>query len=53
VWYNAIVSDAPKNQDFLYSSNAWVDVRDVALGHVLGLQKEAAAGERIVICSGM
>ena len=30
----------------------WIDVRDVALAHVLALQKEGAGGERIIISSG-
>ena len=30
----------------------WIDVRDVALAHVLALQKEEAGGERIIISSG-
>ena len=36
----------------LLDSNAWVDVRDVALAHVLALKKPDAGGERIVVCSG-
>ena len=30
----------------------WVDVRDIALAHVLSLQKDEAAGERLLICGG-
>ncbi|KAK7002479.1 D-lactaldehyde dehydrogenase [Favolaschia claudopus] len=33
-------------------SGSWVDVRDIALAHVLGLQKEEAGGERIIISAG-
>jgi hypothetical protein len=33
-------------------SSGWVDVRDVALAHVKALQKEAAGGERIIVCGG-
>ncbi|KAF5347603.1 hypothetical protein D9756_010684 [Leucocoprinus leucothites] len=51
-WYDAIVSGGPKTQEFLYTSNSWVDVRDTALGHILALQKQEAAGERIIVCSG-
>jgi nucleoside-diphosphate-sugar epimerase len=53
LFYDVIVSDEPKAQELLSYSNSWADVRDIALGHVLALQKEAAAGERIIICSGM
>jgi len=51
-WYDAVVSDAPKTKEFLSTSNSWVDVRDAALAHVLALQKQEAAGERIIVCSG-
>ncbi|KAF9442585.1 hypothetical protein P691DRAFT_779323 [Macrolepiota fuliginosa MF-IS2] len=51
-WYNVIVADGPKSQELSYTSNAWVDVRDAALAHVLALQKEAAGGERIVFSAG-
>ncbi|KAF9442584.1 D-lactaldehyde dehydrogenase [Macrolepiota fuliginosa MF-IS2] len=51
-WYDAVVADGPKSQELSYTSNAWVDVRDAALAHVLALQKEAAGGERIVVSAG-
>ncbi|KZO90232.1 NAD-binding protein [Calocera viscosa TUFC12733] len=55
-----------KAQSFLYShleqqkladtlgdaAGAWADVRDVALGHILSLQKEGAAGKRLIISAG-
>ena len=34
------------------SSGEWVDVRDVALAHVLAIQTEAAAGRRIIVSAG-
>ena len=42
----------PKPKDELLASNSWVDVRDVALGHVLALERPAAGGERIVVAGG-
>ncbi|KXN81604.1 NADPH-dependent methylglyoxal reductase GRE2 [Leucoagaricus sp. SymC.cos] len=51
-WYDVIVGDGPKTQELFYASNSWVDVRDTALGHLLAIQTEAAAGERIIISSG-
>lgn len=51
-WYDAVVSDAPKTKEFLCGSNSWIDVRDAALAHVLALQKQEAAGERVIVCSG-
>lgn len=47
-----MVGDGSKKQELLYTSNAWVDVRDTALGHILALQKEAAGGERIIVSGG-
>ncbi|KZT58723.1 NAD(P)-binding protein [Calocera cornea HHB12733] len=49
--YQAVVN--PKTGDELYAyAGNWVDVRDVALAHVLALQKEAAGGERIIVSAG-
>jgi nucleoside-diphosphate-sugar epimerase len=33
-------------------SSAWVDVRDLALAHILALQKEDAGGKRLLVCAG-
>jgi hypothetical protein len=51
--YDALVDPSPKSEEFLYSSSAWVDVRDLALAHVLALQKKDAGGERIIVSAGM
>jgi nucleoside-diphosphate-sugar epimerase len=50
-WGNAL-SDAPKTKEQLGQSTIWVDVRDLAEGHVLALEKEKAGGERIFISAG-
>ena len=47
-----VVADSPKTKETLSESDSWVDVRDAALAHVLGLEKEAAGGERIITSSG-
>uniref|UniRef100_A0A8H7Y8V9 NAD-dependent epimerase/dehydratase domain-containing protein n=1 Tax=Psilocybe cubensis TaxID=181762 RepID=A0A8H7Y8V9_PSICU len=48
-WYNAVLSEPPESKAFLIAeSNAWADVRDVALAHVLALEKPDAGGERII-----
>jgi len=47
-----VVTDSPKTKEALLGSTCWVDVRDVALGHVLALEKEAAGGERIINTAG-
>lgn len=30
----------------------WIDVRDIALAHVLALEKEAASGQRFITSTG-
>ncbi|KDQ65078.1 hypothetical protein JAAARDRAFT_28742 [Jaapia argillacea MUCL 33604] len=32
--------------------STWVDVRDLALAHILALQKEQAGGNRFIVCAG-
>ena len=32
--------------------SGWIDVRDVALAHVLAMKKEAAGGQRIILSAG-
>ncbi|EAU83930.1 hypothetical protein CC1G_10335 [Coprinopsis cinerea okayama7 len=51
-WVNVISTDTPKTKEGLSFAASWVDVRDVAQGHVLALQKEAAGGERIILSEG-
>ncbi|KAJ3854684.1 D-lactaldehyde dehydrogenase [Lentinula lateritia] len=54
-WYNSVVrpdmGGKPLDQIALVG-NAWIDIRDVALAHVLALQKEKAGGERLIILEG-
>ena len=51
-WWNIVVEDGLKPKDKLSDSFAWVDVRDVALAHILALEKEEAGNERIIVCAG-
>ena len=32
--------------------SGWIDVRDVALAHVLAMEKDAAGGQRIILSAG-
>ena len=41
----------PKEQTFWADLN-WVDVRDVALAHVLAMEKVEAAGQRFIVSQG-
>lgn len=54
-WYNTVVRDdmGGKSADVLATGGTcWVDVRDVALAHVLMLEKEEAGGERFIVSAG-
>ncbi|KAF5312061.1 hypothetical protein D9619_003767 [Psilocybe cf. subviscida] len=51
-WWKVAVENTPKTKEFLSISNAWVDVRDTSLAHVLALETEKAGGERIITSSG-
>ena len=42
----------PKEKKLLRMPGAWVDVRDLADAHVLALEKENSAGERLFINAG-
>ncbi len=48
-----ITSVTPKSRKELLESNAWVDVRDVALGHALALERSEAGSERIIVAAGV
>ncbi|EFI27543.1 D-lactaldehyde dehydrogenase [Coprinopsis cinerea okayama7 len=51
-WDNVISVDSPKSWEALSFGASWVDVRDVALSHVLALEKEEAGGQRIILSEG-
>ncbi|KAK7472032.1 hypothetical protein VKT23_000143 [Stygiomarasmius scandens] len=54
-WYETIVTGARDPEAGAAGNKAgseWVDVRDLAEAHVRALQKEEAAGERIIISGG-
>ena len=52
MWIDRVISTSPKTNQELLESNAWVDVRDVALAHALALEKPDAGGERIIVSAG-
>ena len=47
-FYDVIFDNLPKEQTFLADLN-WVDVRDVALAHVLAMERVEAAGQRFLV----
>lgn len=52
MWYNTVVVDKTSSKEFFSGPQAWVDVRDLALAHVLSLETPEAGGERILISAG-
>lgn len=50
--YDAVVAGKLSNEALTSASNCWIDVRDVAVAHVLATEKEAAGGERMIIAGG-
>ncbi|KAJ3786733.1 D-lactaldehyde dehydrogenase [Lentinula aff. detonsa] len=54
-WYNSVVRPdmGGKTIEAITTiGGGWVDVRDIALAHVLALQKQEAGGERLLISKG-
>ncbi|KAH6904342.1 D-lactaldehyde dehydrogenase [Coprinopsis sp. MPI-PUGE-AT-0042] len=51
-WWKHVLSDGPKTKEDLADGFTWVDVRNMAEGHVVALEKEEAKGQRIVISAG-
>ena len=51
-WYNHVIKSTSCGRDAPTSVSAWVDVRDLALAHVIALEQEEAGGERISVSAG-
>ncbi|KAH6904344.1 D-lactaldehyde dehydrogenase [Coprinopsis sp. MPI-PUGE-AT-0042] len=52
MWWQHVLSEGPKPKETLGAGLSWVDVRDLAEGHVAALEKEEAKGQRIIISAG-
>jgi nucleoside-diphosphate-sugar epimerase len=53
LFYSFVVASGEKGtQELRTNGNCWVDVRDIAHAHVLALQKEEAANERLIVSAG-
>lgn len=50
--YDAVVAGKLSNEALASASNCWIDVRDLAVAHVLAAEKEAAGGERMIVAAG-
>jgi hypothetical protein len=50
-WYKAIFGQI-SDEELAKFGSCWVDVRDLALAHVLALEKEEAYGQRIIVSAG-
>ncbi|CAA7262107.1 unnamed protein product [Cyclocybe aegerita] len=52
MWYDNVLSGSAKKAT-LAQANTWVDVRDIALAHVLAMENKATGGERIIAAAGV
>ncbi|KAL5521236.1 hypothetical protein ACEPAG_9159 [Sanghuangporus baumii] len=53
VFYDALLSKTKTPEDLKGVAAAWVDVRDVALGHARAIEVPEAGGQRFILSSGM
>ncbi|KAH9855693.1 NAD-P-binding protein [Lenzites betulinus] len=51
-WYLMVVKREIDNESLANNGSSYVDVRDLALAHVLALKKQEAGGERIIVSAG-
>jgi nucleoside-diphosphate-sugar epimerase len=51
MWWDFVIANPPTPQSVAVY-NSWVDVRDLAVAHVLALQRPGAGGERLIISAG-
>ncbi|THG95051.1 hypothetical protein EW026_g6529 [Hermanssonia centrifuga] len=51
-WWSSVVKGRRDNIFLATIGSAWIDVRDLAQAHVLGIQKENAGGNRIIVSAG-
>ena len=51
-WYDTIIKQSKTPQQVTAFQGSWIDVRDVALAHILSLEKPSAGGQRFIITSG-
>lgn len=51
-YWMSVIADVPRTREQLTAAVPFADVRDMAEAHVLALEKEKAAGERIFITCG-
>ncbi|KAJ3561372.1 hypothetical protein NP233_g10238 [Leucocoprinus birnbaumii] len=51
MWWDFVIANPPSKIS-VTTFNSYVDVRDVALAHVLALQKPEAGGQRIIVSAG-
>ncbi|KAH8110868.1 hypothetical protein DFH11DRAFT_1880257 [Phellopilus nigrolimitatus] len=52
LFYGAILSQKKMPEEVAKMQNSWVDVREVALGHVRALEIPAAGGQRFILSAG-
>ncbi|KAH6904343.1 D-lactaldehyde dehydrogenase [Coprinopsis sp. MPI-PUGE-AT-0042] len=52
IYWRHVLSEGQKPREELATGLSWVDVRDLAEGHIVALEKEEAQGQRIVVSAG-
>ncbi|CCM04261.1 uncharacterized protein FIBRA_06430 [Fibroporia radiculosa] len=51
-WFHSVLKNLHDPKQLGVIGGEWIDVRDLAQGHVLAIQKEEAGGERFVVTQG-
>lgn len=51
-FWDAVIKGNKTMEELATEGQSWVDVRDLAVAHVLALKREEAGGERIIVSSG-
>ncbi|TBU38649.1 NAD(P)-binding protein [Dichomitus squalens] len=51
-WYDTVVKGTKDNDALVTIGSSYVDVRDLAQGHLLAVTKQEASGERIIVSAG-
>jgi len=51
-FYNTLLKGVKEESQLASLGNCWIDVRDLALAHVLAIEKEQAGGNRFIVSGG-
>ncbi|KAJ7596413.1 hypothetical protein C8J56DRAFT_917374 [Mycena floridula] len=51
-WYRSVIDTTLTDEELAARNWTWIDVRDVAEAHILGLETDAAGGQRFLLSAG-